>query len=129
MGYSWEEVHDEACKLEHHISDKFELAIDELLNYPEKDPHGDPIPKKNGQLPVDNSICLNDALTGEELTIDWIDDKNPELLIYLKKMRVLPGAKITIMEKQPFGGSLVIMIDGQGKMLGQEAANNIFVNV
>ena len=61
MGYSWDEVHDEAEKLEHHISEQFEDRIAELLNHPTHDPHGDPIPTKDGVMPEKATLALNEA--------------------------------------------------------------------
>ena len=86
MGYSWDEVHDEAEKLEHHISEQFEDKIAELLNHPTHDPHGDPIPSKDGVMPDMASLALSEAETDEPYVIGRVKDQDPELLRYLEKI-------------------------------------------
>jgi DtxR family Mn-dependent transcriptional regulator len=127
MGYSWDEVHDEAEKLEHHISEQFEDRIAELLNHPTHDPHGDPIPTKDGVMPEKATLALNEADINTLYMVGRVRDQNPELLRYLEQQGVLPGVELTIIEKAPFDGPINLKIDGELISLGFTIAQNIFL--
>ena len=127
MGYSWDEVHDEAEKLEHHISEQFEDKIAELLDNPTHDPHGDPIPTKEGVMPELNAEPLGDAEAGKVYLVSRVKDQDPDVLRYLEKIGVLPGVKIEIREKAPFNGPVTILLEDTEKAIGYEIANKIFV--
>ena len=127
MGYSWDEVHDEAEKLEHHISEQFEDRIAELLNHPTHDPHGDPIPTKDGVMPEKATLALNEAETKTLYMVGRVRDQNPELLRYLEQQGVLPGVELTILEKAPFDGPISLEINSEVISLGFSIAQNIFL--
>ena len=127
MGYSWDEVHDEAEKLEHHISEQFEDRIAELLNHPTHDPHGDPIPTKDGVMPEKATLALNEAETKTLYMVGRVRDQNPELLRYLEQQGVLPGVELTIIEKAPFDGPISLEINSEVISLGFSIAQNIFL--
>ena len=127
MGYSWDEVHDEAEKLEHHISEQFEDRIAELLDHPTYDPHGDPIPTKDGIMPEKATLALNEAEIKTLYMVGRVRDQNPELLRYLEQQGVLPGVELTIIEKAPFDGPINLKIDGEFISLGFTIAQNIFL--
>ena len=127
MGYSWDEVHDEAEKLEHHISEQFEDRIAELLDHPTYDPHGDPIPTKDGIMPEKATLALNEAEIKTLYMVGRVRDQNPELLRYLEQQGVLPGVELTIIEKAPFDGPINLKIDGEVISLGFSIAQNIFL--
>lgn len=128
MGYSWDEVHDEAEKLEHHISEQFEDRIAELLNHPTHDPHGDPIPSKDGVMPTMAQLSISDAKENTAYIIGRVKDQDPELLRYLEKIGVLPGSKIEVMEKAPFSGPVKIRLEGKvEQMLGQAVASEVYL--
>lgn len=127
MGYSWDEVHDEAEKLEHHISERFEDKIAELLNDPTHDPHGDPIPTKEGVMPKMNAKQLIDAEEDHPYIVSRVKDQNPELLRYLEKIGLLPGVKVSIKEKAPFKGPITLDIEESEQVLGFEIAEKIFI--
>src|SRR6056297_1475723 len=94
MGYSWDEVHEEAEKLEHHISERFEEKIAKLLDNPTHDPHGDPIPTKEGIMPEMETESLINAEEGHHYLVSRVKNQDPELLRYLEKIGLLPGAKL-----------------------------------
>ncbi|MEM8488082.1 MAG: metal-dependent transcriptional regulator [Bacteroidota bacterium] len=127
MGYSWAEIHEEAEHLEHHISEAFEDKIDKMLGYPTHDPHGDPIPTRDGQVeaPIDDQLC--DAQTGQQLEVKRVSDADPELLHYLEDLGLLPGARVKILKKEPFDGPIAVQIDTTEKTVGFVVAQKVFV--
>jgi DtxR family Mn-dependent transcriptional regulator len=127
MGYSWDEVHDEAEKLEHHISERFEDTIAQLLDDPTHDPHGDPIPTKDGIMPQMEAQPLIEAEVDQEYIISRVKDQDPELLRYLEKIGLLPGIKIKIKEKAPFQGPITMSVEGNEQVIGNDVASNIFI--
>jgi DtxR family Mn-dependent transcriptional regulator len=128
MGYSWDEVHDEAEKLEHHISEQFEDKIAELLNHPTHDPHGDPIPSKDGVVPEQASLPVLEAEVNKPYIIGRVKDQDPELLRYLEKTGIIPGVKITILEKAPFEGPVrVLLEEDREQTLGNSIAKQIYL--
>lgn len=127
MGYSWDEVHDEAEKLEHHISEQFEDKIAELLNDPTHDPHGDPIPSKDGVVPDKASLAVCDANLETPYIIGRVKDQDPELLRYLEKSGLIPGVKLTVLEKAPFEGPIKVLLEEDEKTLGFAVAKQIYL--
>lgn len=127
MGYSWDQVHEEAENLEHHISEKFEDKIAELLDHPTHDPHGDPIPTKDGIVPEMASLSLCDANLDEQYVIGRVKDQDPELLRYLEKTGVIPGVKLKVLEKTPFEGPIKVLLEDAEKTLGFSVAKEIFL--
>ena len=127
MGYSWDEVHDEAEKLEHHISEQFEDKIAELLNHPTHDPHGDPIPTKDGVVPEKARLAVCDAELQKPYLIGRVKDQDPELLRYLEKTGVIPGVKLTILDKAPFDGPVKVLLEDEEVTLGNAIAQQIFL--
>ena len=127
MGYSWDEVHDEAEKLEHHISEQFEDRIAELLNHPTHDPHGDPIPTKDGVVPEMANISISDAQENTPYIIGRVRDQDPELLRYLEKKGIIPGVKIEILEKDPFKGPVKVLLEDKEQIIGNSIASEIYL--
>lgn len=127
MGYSWDEVHDEAEKLEHHISEQFEDKIAELLDNPTHDPHGDPIPTKDGIMPKMETEALTQAEEGHRYMVSRVKNQDPELLRYLEKIGLLPGAKLLVKQKDPFKGPITLNIEDNEQVLGHEVAEHILI--
>lgn len=127
MGYSWDEVHDEAEHLEHHISEQFEDRIAELLNHPTHDPHGDPIPTKDGFMPDKATLPITEANVNTSYIIGRVRDQDPELLRYLEKNGLLPGVKIKLLEKAPFDGPVRILVEDEEQTIGFGVASQIFL--
>jgi len=111
LGYDWDEVHDEAEKLEHAISEQFEERIAQALGDPEADPHGHPIPRKDGSMPERNEQGLLELEVGATAVISRVSDRDPELLRYFSKLGVRPGARLTLLERSPFEGPLLVRFD------------------
>jgi DtxR family Mn-dependent transcriptional regulator len=96
LGYSWDEVHDEAEVLEHAVSDRFLEAIENQLDYPDRDPHGDPIPSATGWVPVVSAILLQEAATGTSGAIVRISDRDPAVLRLLDSVGIGLDSRLTI---------------------------------
>ncbi|MEX0719872.1 MAG: metal-dependent transcriptional regulator [Balneolaceae bacterium] len=127
MGYSWDEVHDEAEKLEHHISEQFEDRIAELLNHPTHDPHGDPIPTKDGVMPEWAQLSISEAEEDTTYIIGRVKDQDPELLRYLEKVGIIPGVKIKVIEKSPFNGPVKVLVEDKEEVIGQNIASEVYL--
>lgn len=127
LGYSWDEVHEEAEKLEHHISEQFEDKIAQLLDDPTHDPHGDPIPTKDGLMPEMDAVPLSEAKPDQDYIVSRVKDQDPELLRYLEKVGLLPGIKIKVKEKAPFKGPVTLHIENDEQVIGNDVADNIFI--
>ena len=127
LGYSWDQVHEEACLLEHYISDRFENSIDKLLNYPKYDPHGDPIPTKDGKLPFSSNIRLSEVNPGMTVKINRIILEHTEFLGFVKEIGLTPNTEIEIIDVSKHGGTINFMIESKFRSISLEAAKNIFV--
>jgi DtxR family Mn-dependent transcriptional regulator len=128
MGYSWDKVHDEAERLEHVISEEFEEKIDEFLGRPTADPHGAPIPSKDGHLPTVECFILSEAEAGDRVIVRMVSDRDAEKLRYLGKIGLYPNIEIDVIEKAPFNGPLHIRIDDHSHYIGRELANAVLVD-
>ncbi|MCI0448841.1 MAG: metal-dependent transcriptional regulator [Chlorobi bacterium] len=127
MNYQWDEVHAEAERIEHVVSDKFIDKLDEYLGYPKFDPHGDPIPDKNGKIPPTHYKLLNSAAPEKDYTIAKVNDSSREILKYLSKIGLKLNSKIHLSEKIEFDGSVLITLSGKKHLLSQKMSENIFV--
>lgn len=115
LGYAWHEVHDEAEKLEHHISEAFEERISEALGDPTHDPHGDPIPRLDGTVPDSPGLPLTEAEPGTRLRVTRIVERDREVLAYLDGEGVRPGSVVRIVRTAPFEGPLTVATDDGGE--------------
>jgi len=131
LGFGWDEVHEQADVLEHVISEKLEERIAAALHYPDYDPHGSPIPKKDGTVPEPRGLALLNGLNaGISVRIARIlEDNNPEMLRYLSELGLTPGAIIHITEIAPFAGPLTLDINGATKIIGQNVASMLLVEL
>lgn len=129
LGYSWDEVHAEAEKLEHAISEIFEERIAAQLGDPEIDPHGHPIPRKDGSVPIRREISLLEMDVGAEATIARVSDADPKVLKYLSGLGILPGIRIELIERGPFDGPLMLRVEGadEVRVLGVRVGREIHV--
>ena len=130
LGFTWDEVHEQADILEHVISEKLEERIAAALNYPEFDPHGDPIPSKEGIITRVDSQLLSKLSVGDTATVTRIpDDTNGELLRYLADLGLVPGVTFTVLEVAPFEGPFTIEIDTAQQVIGRNVAASILVSI
>jgi len=131
LGYSWDEVHAEAEQLQHAVSELLEARIDAALGFPSRDPHGEIIPRPDLSLPDDNSLPLLVLRPPQRCTVFRVHDSNPELLVHLEKLQLLPGSKIEVIDFSEFDQNLTLLIEGQERpvVLGVAISNRIFVEI
>jgi DtxR family Mn-dependent transcriptional regulator len=127
MGFSWDEIHEEAEILEHHISERFESRIEEMLGHPSRDPHGHPIPTRDGTVDELPTRSLADLEAGEAVPIDHIADEDGALLDLLEQRGLLPGATVEVVETRPLDGLLVVAVDGTEQVVGTPVAQKVVV--
>src|SRR5215212_206355 len=128
LGYDWQEVHDEAERLEHAISDGFTERLAALLGHPDHDPHGDPIPSAEGTLEVDDSFALSQAISGQRLRISKVRDEDAAVLDYLGDRNLLPGRRLRVREVRELDGVVIVEDeDEEVFVLGEPLARSIFV--
>lgn len=129
MGYGWEQVHDEAERLEHAVSDFFVERIDILMNHPTQDPHGEAIPDARGFREPEHDVCLASAEPGP-YTIRRVTSSNAALLEYLGKQGLLPARTLSLVSRAPFDGPLEILLTqtDSPRHIGVEVAKYVFVS-
>ncbi|HLA44491.1 MAG TPA: metal-dependent transcriptional regulator [Aggregatilineales bacterium] len=127
LGYSWDEVHEEADALEHHISEKLEARIAAYLGNPTIDPHGDPIPDLDGTIP-DFGLCkLADLPLNSSGVISRLLDQNPDNLRYLDSKGLVLGATVQVVEREPYDGLTHIEVNGAEQVIGETTAQFVMV--
>jgi DtxR family Mn-dependent transcriptional regulator len=129
LGYSWDEVHDEAERLEHAVTPRFIERISAVLGYPELDPHGAPIPTQDGRIAPGTGLRLSEMTSGQRGSIARVSDDDPGLLRYLASLGIKPGVEIAVLQVAPYGGPIQIGMGETDHALGPQAAAQIFVNV
>ena len=127
LGVPWERVHEEAEKLEHILSEDLEDRIANVLDNPAVDPHGAPIPTRDGKINRAKTRRLSAVSAGETVTVLEVDDHDPELLKYLGKLQLFPGAVVRVAAVEPFDGPLLLDFGGREFSLGRRAAQEIRV--
>jgi DtxR family Mn-dependent transcriptional regulator len=104
LGYDWAEVHEEADRLEHHISEEFERRVADLLDDPDADPHGDPIPNDAlDPLQHGEYDTLHEHEEGDKVVVQRVGDRDSEELSYLESVGIVPGTELTVEEVAPIG--------------------------
>ena len=128
LGYSWDEVHEEAERLEHFISERLEDRIAAQLGDPETDPHGHPIPERNGALPIRQEVLLSRWACGVPAVISSVSDRDPSALREIERLGLRPGASITV---EPGGRKAFLLVhigdQPDTTRLSQRLAGAIFV--
>jgi DtxR family transcriptional regulator, Mn-dependent transcriptional regulator len=127
LGYGWDEVHDEAERLEHHISEALEARMAAALGDPTVDPHGDPIPHLDGSVADADTRPLVDLAPGDVAVVRRVSDRDPERLRYLEQLGLRPGANLRLLEVLPFEGPLRLEIAGAEQVIGRSLAATVQV--
>ncbi len=129
LGYEWDRVDAEAEKLEHVISEEFEDKIAALLGHPTTDPHGDPIPTKEGTVAEPSRRTLTSSQPGETVRVARVRDDDPAFLRYLAELGVTLNAVLIVTDRTPFDGPLHIRVGGRTHALGRGVTDKIFVEL
>ncbi|MEQ7798725.1 metal-dependent transcriptional regulator [Pedobacter sp. ASV1-7] len=128
LDFSWDEVHEVAEQLEHIQSEKLVNKLEEFLDFPDFDPHGDPIPKANGDFPIINRVLLAEITVEERCQVVAVKDTSTTFLQYLEKLNITIGTKIKVLEVIDFDGSLSIQIENQEpRSVSMKFAESLFV--
>lgn len=127
LGYSWDEVHSEAEKLEHVISEDLEKRIAAAIGNPERDPHGELIPTADLKMPFDESTPLSALRPNQAATIKRVRASDAELLRYLEGLGLVPGTQIEVTDYSPFDHNLTIKVGRKSFVLGLNITGKIFV--
>ena len=129
LGYAWDEVHEEACRLEHVISEDFETRIAEALGNPTRDPHGDLIPTEDLIMPADDTRSLTSLRTDESATVMRVANNDPALLRHLSEIGLVPDAKVVVKGFSEFDGNLTLHVEGRKSnvVLGTAITSQVFV--
>jgi DtxR family transcriptional regulator, Mn-dependent transcriptional regulator len=128
LGVPWDAVHQEAEILEHVLSEDLEDRISALLGHPTFDPHGHPIPSKDGTMPPASERTLWDVGDGEPAAIERVRDSDAEALRYLDSLGMRPGAALEVVGRGPVGGPLMIKVGGEQHAISRELAEAVWVS-
>ena len=129
LGYSWDEVHEEAEKLEHVISEDFEKRIAAALGHPVRDPHGELIPTEDLKMPSDRSAPLSSLRPNQTAVIQRVDAQDPNLLRHLDTLGLTPGAKVEVTTYSEFDHNLTVKANKKTFVLGLNITTKIFVEI
>jgi DtxR family Mn-dependent transcriptional regulator len=127
LHFSWDEVHDVAEQLEHIQSKKLINELDAFLDHPTHDPHGDPIPDKDGNISKTDKIILSQLQAGEHCICIGVNDSSADFLKYLDKHHIALGTPIQIISKEPFDESMTIKVNDTTINISKVVSNNIYV--
>ena len=125
LGLSLDEVHVEADRLEHALSEELEAKIDAELGFPTHDPHGDPIPDRELRVAAGGARSLVDLVPGERASVSRVPDGDPELLRYLAELGLVPGSGVELVSKAPFGGPVTMRTETGEHAISRELADRI----
>lgn len=130
LDYPWDEVHEEADRLEHVISDKMEERIAQVLGDPTHDPHGDPIPTRDLEIPPSTGVRLSELRGGQRAVVQRVRDSDPALLRHLKELGLQPEARLHIQDYSPFDENLAVKVEGQPDpvVLGPRVTRQVYVD-
>ena len=129
LHFSWDEVHEIAEELEHIKSEKLINKLDEFLDFPAFDPHGDPIPDENGAMKKVEKLLLSDAKIEQEYQCVGVKDTSVAFLQYLDKQKISLGSKIKIISKEDFDSSQTIQLNEKTLVISNKIAENIFIKI
>lgn len=129
LKFSWDEVHDVAEQLEHIKSQKLINELDAFLEFPTHDPHGDPIPDKNGNFIKTNKILLSQVSINKSCICVGVKDSSTQFLKYLDKKKIALGATLKVIAKETFDNSITIIINKHEFAISQVVANNLYVKI
>ena len=127
LGYPWDRVHAEAERLEHAASDELIDRMAAALGDPAFDPHGAPIPTREGAVDEGRAVALDDLVPGARARVVRVSDEDGALLRYLGDLALRPGAEVVLVARAPFDGPLTVAVDGEAVAIGRPAAAQVLV--
>lgn len=127
LGMAWEDVHEEACRLEHALSPQVQSALEAYLENPDVCPHGHPIPSAEGVVAQETGEPLCGFDTGADVEIVRIEEEDERLLSYLASLGMYPGTRVKVCDVAPFQGPLMVEVGGSRYALGRDVAAKIVV--
>ncbi|MFN2282630.1 MAG: metal-dependent transcriptional regulator [Anaerolineales bacterium] len=129
LGYSWDQVHAEADRLEHVISEEFEERVAEVLGNPQRGLHGEPIPSRSLEMPDNDTSFLLDMRPHQHGRIHEVNDDDPGLLRFLESQGIIPGVEFTILDYSPFDENLRLKLEGKSGeiVLGASVTSQVLV--
>jgi DtxR family transcriptional regulator, Mn-dependent transcriptional regulator len=128
LGYPWDRVHDEAERLEHAASDELIDRMAAAIGEPETDPHGAPIPARDGTLGAEPALsALAELADGSRARIARVEDRDAERLRYLATLGMSIGSEVELIAREPYDGPITVKVDGKRKVIGGELARQILV--
>jgi DtxR family Mn-dependent transcriptional regulator len=128
LGYSWDRVHDEAERLEHAASDELIDRMAAAIGEPETDPHGAPIPTREGTLNERSVIQLSTLEPGASARVERVSDENGDRLRYLAELGIVPGTTVRVIAREPFEGPIALRVGDTTRTIGRELASQILVS-
>lgn len=129
LGYTWDEVHDEAEKLEHIMSEDLEARIDKALGYPKHDPHGHPIPTKSGEIVEDDHPSLADLKINNSGMVIRVNDASQSLLKHMASIGIQIQSPVKVLDIVEFDGSMLVQIQENDVYVSRQVARNIFIEM
>ena len=129
LDFSWGEVHDVAEQLEHIKSTELVDKLDLFLGHPKFDPHGEPIPTKEGEIPTSNTIPLNELQTGTKGNVMGVSIDEKAFLVYLTQLNIRIGSKIELLEKINFDQSISIKIENTTQHISNDVAKHLLIKI
>jgi len=127
LGYSWDRVHDEAERLEHAASDELIDRMAAAIGEPETDPHGAPIPTRDGTLREQPLVSLSDLAPGDSARVERVSDSSAEFLRYLAELGIVPGTTVQVIAREPFDGPIALRLPDGTRTIGPALAVQVLV--
>jgi len=127
LGYSWDRVHDEAERLEHAATDELVNRMAAAIGEPETDPHGAPIPTREGRLHERTLVPLSSLQPGDSARVERVSDEDADRLRYFAELGIVPGAIVEIIAREPFDGPIALRVADASRTIGHELASQILV--
>jgi DtxR family Mn-dependent transcriptional regulator len=128
LGFSWDQIHDEAERLEHVTSDELERRLDRLLGCPRRDPHGDPIPSTSGRVTEHHDALLAEAVPGSVVVVARVNNAHADLLKYVSRLGIGLRTRMRVKENNAWDGSMTVTIAGRERFISGMLAQHIFVH-
>jgi DtxR family Mn-dependent transcriptional regulator len=129
LDFSWDEVHEVAEQLEHIKSEELVDKLDKHLGYPKIDPHGDPIPSKDGEFKKAIKKLLSEVKAGTQGVCIGVKDSSAAFLKFLDRNHIALGDRIKVLEKEEFDGSFLIEVDSKKMHISNQIASNLYIQV